>query len=58
MAFATVLLTTIAPTGTISLLAGNVSGGIEPIFDLSYRRAIRDKDGLTHEVQIEDYAYR
>ena len=26
------LLTSIAPTGTISLFAGNVSSGIEPIF--------------------------
>ena len=30
------LLTSIAPTGTISLYAGNVSSGIEPIFALSY----------------------
>ena len=52
------LLTSIAPTGTISLLAGNVSGGIEPIFDLSYQRAFRDKNGSPHDEQVEDYAYQ
>ncbi|MCP4932711.1 MAG: adenosylcobalamin-dependent ribonucleoside-diphosphate reductase [bacterium] len=51
------LLTSIAPTGTISLLAGNVSGGIEPIFDLSYQRSFRDHNGLSHDEQIEDYTY-
>ncbi len=51
------LLTSIAPTGTISLLAGNVSGGIEPIFDLSYQRSFRDQSGSSHDEQIEDYAY-
>ena len=29
-------LTSIAPTGTISLFAGNVSSGIEPVFDFRY----------------------
>ena len=51
------LLTSIAPTGTISLLAGNVSGGIEPIFDLSYQRTLRDKNGGSRAEHIEDYAY-
>lgn len=52
------LLTSIAPTGTISLLAGNISGGIEPVFDHSFSRAIRDKNDVVYEEQVEDYAYR
>ena len=51
-------LTSIAPTGTISLLAGNVSSGLEPVFAFHYTRTIRN----THEddvskVEISDYAY-
>jgi ribonucleoside-diphosphate reductase alpha chain len=50
------LLTSIAPTGTISLLAGNVSSGIEPVFSTRYERKILKADG-THEIQpMEDYA--
>jgi ribonucleoside-diphosphate reductase alpha chain len=50
-------LTSIAPTGTISLLAGNVSGGVEPVFDFSYRRRILERSGATREEIIEDYAH-
>jgi ribonucleoside-diphosphate reductase alpha chain len=49
-------LTSIAPTGTTSLLAGNVSSGIEPVFAYSYTRKIRNPDGTTREEQVEDYA--
>lgn len=49
-------LTSIAPTGTTSLLAGNVSSGIEPVFAYSYTRRIRQADGSTREQAVEDYA--
>lgn len=50
-------LTAIAPTGTISLLANNISSGIEPIYDLSYIRNILKADGSKEEYKISDYAY-
>lgn len=49
-------LTSIAPTGTISLTADNVSSGIEPPFSLFYDRTIQNFDGQTIE-RVEDYAY-
>ena len=49
-------LTSIAPTGTTSLLAGNVSSGIEPVFAYSYNRRILNKDGSAREEKVEDYA--
>ena len=51
-------LTSIAPTGTTSLLAGNVSSGIEPVFAYTYTRKIRQPDGSRREEQVEDYAMR
>ena len=51
------LLTSIAPTGTISLLAGNVSSGVEPVFDFRYERRILERDGSTRQQTVEDYAY-
>ena len=49
------LLTSIAPTGTISLYAGNVSSGIEPIFALGYERKVMQKDGSKITEVVEDY---
>lgn len=49
-------LTTIAPTGTISLLAGNVSSGIEPIFDVRFKRRVLKPDRTTSVIEVEDYA--
>ena len=51
-------LTSIAPTGTISLLAGNVSSGIEPVFDFVYRRRVLGDAQMATEETVEDYAYR
>lgn len=50
-------LLSIAPTGTISLSADNVSSGIEPVFTHEYDRTIQEFDGPRVET-VTDYAYR
>ncbi len=50
-------LLAIAPTGSISLLAGNVSSGLEPIFGASYVRTLQSAEGAQPSVRLEDYAY-
>ena len=50
-------LLSVAPTGTISLSADNVSSGIEPPYNLFYDRKIQEFDGERTE-RVEDYGYR
>ncbi len=52
------LVTSIAPTGTISLFADNVSSGIEPVFAFTARRKVLQPDGQRSESIVTDYAYR
>jgi ribonucleoside-diphosphate reductase alpha chain len=52
------LVTSVAPTGTISILADNVSSGLEPVFSFTYTRSLRLPDDSRREEKVEDYAYR
>ncbi len=51
-------LLAIAPTGTISLLANNVSSGLEPVFDYTYQRNLRLNAESYRQVEVEDYAWQ
>ncbi len=52
------LLTSIAPTGTISLFADNVSSGLEPVFSFKYTRNVLMPDGSRTSEEVSDHAYR
>ncbi len=52
------LVTSIAPTGTISLFADNVSSGLEPVFSFAYTRHVTQRDGSKKAEEVSDYAYR
>jgi ribonucleoside-diphosphate reductase alpha chain len=52
------LLTSIAPTGTVSIFADNVSSGLEPVFSFKYTRNVLMPDGSRREEEVTDYAYR
>lgn len=50
-------LISIAPTGTISLSADNISSGIEPVFTYEFERTIQTFEGAIFET-VTDYGYR
>src|SRR4029077_5791341 len=52
------LLTSIAPTGTISLFADNISSGLEPVFSFKYSRNILMPDGSRSQEEVSDHAFR
>ena len=52
------LLTSVAPTGTISLFADNVSSGLEPVFSFRYVRHVLMPDGSRREEEVSDHAFR
>jgi ribonucleoside-diphosphate reductase alpha chain len=52
------LLTSIAPTGTISIFADNVSSGLEPVFSFTYTRKVLMPNGEKSDEVVSDHAYR
>ena len=51
------LVTSVAPTGTTSLFADNVSSGLEPVFRFSFERNVCMPDGNRRSETVTDYAY-
>ena len=52
------LVTSIAPTGTISLFADNVSSGLEPVFSFEHKRHVLMPNGERREENVSNYSYR
>jgi ribonucleoside-diphosphate reductase alpha chain len=52
------LVTSVAPTGTISLLADNVSSGVEPVFSFQSLRTVLQPDGSRRREEVSDHAWR
>ena len=52
------LLTSVAPTGTISIFADNVSSGLEPVFSFNYTRSVLMPDGSRRQEEVSDHAFR
>ncbi|HHC73271.1 MAG TPA: adenosylcobalamin-dependent ribonucleoside-diphosphate reductase [Thiotrichales bacterium] len=51
-------LLAIAPTGTVSLLANNISSALEPVFAFRQQRRVMQSDGSYHSFELEDHAWR
>ena len=49
-------LLAVAPAGTISLLANNISTGIEPVFSLQYKRRVLEEDDQYSTHDVTDFA--
>lgn len=50
-------LSSIQPTGTTALFAGNISGGMEPVFSTEYSRTVIREGGGRDKLTIQDYGY-
>ena len=51
-------LTAIAPAGTISLLANNISSGLEPAFAWRHERKVLNEDGTSSTFELTNYVWR
>jgi ribonucleoside-diphosphate reductase alpha chain len=51
-------LLSIAPTGTISLCADNISSGIEPVFEYEFERTVIEFGNQPTKYEVSDYGFR